>query len=851
MSEAAAPGFLSEKFTPNLLPEVCAPRQALLEVYDRAAEGGFVYVGAQAGSGKTVSTLLWLHACGLKSVWLGLDGYDNAPAVFYKLLATGIYSLQPDNAAMRAVLTDPGFSASPVEHMVRLLAELLPEEGRYVLVLDDMHLITNGEIVKSMPAVLRRLPRSFVTVILSRKTIPDEWSALVRDQTVGLITPAHLRFTEEEIRQYFNSLGRFLTPEESKFAFAATDGWAIGVNAIAQSGQLQGGGGYVFAQYFQAQIWDKWPAERRAFCLRTAIVNEFDPELARRLTGREDTETLMEELSRTNTFLSRLHGDTYRYHHLFQDFLREELDRSDIDTSSLYKAAAHYYKERRDYSRALRFWLDSGDYKGLDSFLYLFLFRNNHGVIAEYADFLRTFFVRDFPQKAYKEFPPLHIAGAWYTYLTSRREEFEAHMDAVYKNLPRIALSDSKFVEYAILAYSVDHRTSILEKIRKFHTFGRFVKKFSAEGLATDIASLSHNLPYMHRSNLDYSDLALDPSSRDGLADTFSVLLGIDWNYISHGLYACFDYECNRLEQALAANSRAMDALTDESKMEGRLCVYILQHTLLDTLGRTAEAARILETLDELVEDGAAFFLPNLAAYKAKLRLEQGDKAAARAWLDNYFVIETDHAELFRVFQHFTTARAYLTLGDNERAMRYIRMLQRYGQDFNRPLDEIEAATLLACLLWATGEKTEAVAAMETAVIRLQPYGFIRVVAEQGAAILPVLKRLQAKAQAGECDEMLDRAFLNDIVLTAYAVSKTRRGIMPAAGKTEKPIKLSRQQTHMVVLLAQGCRYAEIAARTGLTIPTVKSHTSAAYRKLEVNNAMDAVLKARELGLIP
>ena len=31
---------------------------------------------------------------------------------------------------------------------------------------------------------------------------------------------------------------------------------------------------------------------------------------------------------------------------------------------------------------------------------------------------------------------------------------------------------------------------------------------------------------------------------------------------------------------------------------------------------------------------------------------------------------------------------------------------------------------------------------------------------------------------------------------------------------------------------------------------TVKSHTAAAYRKLGVHTAMDAVLKARELGLL-
>ena len=68
--------------------------------------------------------------------------------------------------------------------------------------------------------------------------------------------------------------------------------------------------------------------------------------------------------------------------------------------------------------------------------------------------------------------------------------------------------------------------------------------------------------------------------------------------------------------------------------------------------------------------------------------------------------------------------------------------------------------------------------------------------------------------------------------------------------RADKPVKLSRQQARVLALLARGLRTPEIAEQTGLAIPTVKSHTDAAYKKLGVHNAMDAVLKAREQGLL-
>ena len=54
----------------------------------------------------------------------------------------------------------------------------------------------------------------------------------------------------------------------------------------------------------------------------------------------------------------------------------------------------------------------------------------------------------------------------------------------------------------------------------------------------------------------------------------------------------------------------------------------------------------------------------------------------------------------------------------------------------------------------------------------------------------------------------------------------------------------------ILTLLAQGLKNKDIVKRIGLTIHTVKYHTREAYSKLKVNNAGDAILKARELGFI-
>ena len=842
--------FLNFKFTPATLPEVYAPRRELLSLLHKAAARHFVYVGASAGSGKTVSALLWLNASGRKSVWIGLNEYDNAPSVFYKQLAIGIYSLQPDNEGMRGLLSDPNFSATPVEHTIRLITELRPDDALCAIVLDDAHFVTNGEIIKSLPAVLERLPGTFVTLILSRNPMPENFRRVITEDCE--IALEQLRFSPEEIRLYFQSLGRFLSPEEAQFAFVSTDGLAIGVNAAAISGQIEPGkSASLFAQYFEDNIWNTWDERTRDFCLKTSVLDEFTPDFAKRLTGYDDAPEIMERLSRTNAFLSHLHEDVYRFHHLFQEFLRDKSLRSDVDVVTLYKTAAEYYRENGNYSMALRFWLDSGDYKGADAFLLLFMFHNNHGDIAGYVDFLRMYFIRDFPEKAFHDFPALHVCCAWYYYMTSQYREYEKHADAGYKHIARIALSDPKFVEFAILMYSVDHRSRFLEKLKRFGVFGKLVKRFSSEGIIRNIASCTHNLPYAHKCSFDYCDVFADPKGVDKVRRSmFTTLCGDQSEYMIRLATAGVLYEKNDLGRALTETEWLLSAETEQNSVELRVSSKILRHTVLLHSGRKSDADVAFSILNEFANTTAPFFLSNLEAYKTKIALFDCDKAAARAWLDNYYVIDVTHIELYLVFQHFTTARAYIVLGDYDQAANLLSMLRDFGHNLVRICDYGEASVLLSALEWAAGKKKEAMAILEDALEKLQTYGLTRVVIDEGAAVLPILKRIALQTGKQAYTGNLKHEFVTECMISAYAFSRRHKGITANIAKQQKPVKLSKQQKNIITLLSKGYSNAQICEETGLKITTVKTHTSLAYEKLDVNSALDAVLKARELGFI-
>jgi LuxR family maltose regulon positive regulatory protein len=239
---------------------------------------------------------------------------------------------------------------------------------------------------------------------------------------------------------------------------------------------------------------------------------------------------------------------------------------------------------------------------------------------------------------------------------------------------------------------------------------------------------------------------------------------------------------------------------------------------------------------------------PVLLAYEAKIRLFDADKAAARAWLENYFVTEQPNPGLSRTFVQFTTARAYIVLGELDKAQRLCEMLKALAGDFQRLLDEAEASVLLSVVLWLSGKKAESAALLEKTLAALEPYGFVRVFADEGGAILPVLKKLMRATGKSAASPAPGSRYLQEVYIAAYEQSKRCRGIANAQGP--KPVRLSRQQKAVLEMLAKGYKNAQIVQVTGLSINTIRSHTKGAYRKLEAASAAQAVARARELSLI-
>jgi len=828
----------TDKLIPIKLPQICAPRMELLRRFDKASEKRCIYVSAPGGCGKTVSTLLWIQKSGHTPIWLGLDAYDNTPSMFYRFFCTALFSVIPQRSNLSEIIMEPAFNDSPVEYTIDILSRFSFDDVKYALVLDDFYFITNEDILKSMIYILKRLPLCVTVIILSRSELPRFFEPLKENDKIAFIDASELAFKSDEIRGFFSSYGHFITEEEADRAFSITEGWAIAVSALALSGKITADhkleGSFLY-KYIEMQIWDKFDEDLQLFLIKTSIVEEFTERLCKQLTQNPDAGKILNMLCSENLFISR-QDDIYRYHHVFLDFLRLKAEKAVTPgDDALYKKAADHYLEEGNYFDALRFYVKTDDRKGTSAALYYFL--NSTGKSS--SELSRISFINELPEEFLDRNPYLYISCAWYALFFSNAGSFFYHLDKLYEHIGDIIGEYKMFIESMLFLFTIDHRYTFTQQMARLPSDG----SIEADERSVPKSQCQY-FPFFHRTHRDYSYYAMNTEehfSEFHLA--FSGMLGGYYPIIESGVRAGILYEKNQLKEALSLVMLNPETDSYEliflSKVQIAACLF--------AMGKTEESIRQRKEIRGFLEKKNLLYLyPVFTAYETKIKLLDGDKPAAKEWLDNYFIHDSHDMELHKIYLHFTTARAYIVLGEYKKAQDLCEQIKALSCDFGRLLDEIEANVLLIILKWITGKKQEAVSLLQTTLACAEPYNFIRVFADEGQAILPIIKMLGKKLSADD-QSTPNYKYVHAIQQAAYDQSKRQRGVTCAANR---PIKLSKQQKYILELLAKGYKNAEIVEITGLSINTIRHHTKIVYQKLEVGTAMDAVLCARKLELI-
>ena len=245
-----------------------------------------------------------------------------------------------------------------------------------ILVVDDFQEIEDDDILAAFGELVDHLPPTLRLVLLTRADPVLRLHRLRVDGSLTEIRTGDLAFDDSETRELFERHGIALSSDQAAALQVRTEGWAAGVrlaalslnrNDIAGGIQRFSGSERSVAEYLIGEVTEQLSATDREFLLRTSIVERVNGPLAEHLTGRADSQQVLESLVRANAFVVGLgeRKEWFSYHRLLRELLQHRLSLERPSTAvELHLRAAQWMLTQGEPIESIRHSILADDLDG-------------------------------------------------------------------------------------------------------------------------------------------------------------------------------------------------------------------------------------------------------------------------------------------------------------------------------------------------------------------------------------------------------------------------------------------------------------------------------------------------------
>jgi LuxR family transcriptional regulator, maltose regulon positive regulatory protein len=433
---------------PSVRPGTVAKADVITRLCTESAP--FVSVVAPAGYGKTTLLARWADADPRPFAWVALDERDDDVVVLLRHIAAALHRVEPLPREVFDALSGPRRSAGAMR--VLSVGRALSTRARpLVLVLDDLHAVANPSCLDGLAELVQFVPAGSRIATASREepTLPlARWRAQGRVEEIGV---AELRLDEQEAGLLLAAAGVELGASELSELTERTEGWPAGLYLAALSikagaagatsvGAFTGDDRFV-ADYFRFELLDRLPTAEATFLQHTSVLDRMCGGLCDSVLQTTQSAEMLESLGRTNGFVVPLdrRGEWYRYHHLFRQLLRNELERREPEVVRELNARAMAWCIANDLmEEAVVYGQAAGETDTVAALLDALALPLYYGGRLETVEGWLGWFSDD----ELAQYPALAVYAAWILVLTGRPADGERRLAFADGATSAIPLSD-------------------------------------------------------------------------------------------------------------------------------------------------------------------------------------------------------------------------------------------------------------------------------------------------------------------------------------------------------------------------------------------------------------------------
>jgi LuxR family transcriptional regulator, maltose regulon positive regulatory protein len=339
----------------------------------RARRGEVVAVTAPAGYGKSTFIAELVAADPRPIAWLSLSSTENDPAALLTYIALALDRIEPVEATRVTALwtRTPKLGTTVLAQFISLLAGRQP----FVLVLDDVHELTDRDVLDLLPVLIAELPAGSTFVVGSRTAMPLPVGRMRVKRRLVEVGPADLAFDAVETAALLRSLGHEAPAIGTARLVERTEGWPVAIYLAALAQDARGGdladvladfaGDHRFlADFLGDELLAGLDPSLASFLMEASCFERASGPLCDGVLERTDSSVLLAGLQRRNLLVIPLDDrrEWYRFHHLLSEFLRSELRRRDPDRfATIHRRASDWYQAHGEADGAVMHAVLGGD----------------------------------------------------------------------------------------------------------------------------------------------------------------------------------------------------------------------------------------------------------------------------------------------------------------------------------------------------------------------------------------------------------------------------------------------------------------------------------------------------------
>lgn len=890
-SKSSTPLLLKTKLYPPPVTSDLVPRTALLEQLESNRQiRPFTLISAPAGFGKSVLASMWLDCCDCPNGWVSIDDRDNDLLVFVAYLLAAVKMAFPDISLKSETLLEASTPLPTSVLMRSFLNDFDQIEAPFILVLDDLHLIHDKAIFDFLTGLMEHPPRTMHLVLISRQDPPLPVASLRAYRRITEIRMNDLRFKSSETAKL---LEQFLQ-EEIDEALASewtrqAEGWATALHLVALSlslkpekrniGVLIKEKSNYLQEYLLAEVLNDIPSDRQTWLLKTALLDRFCVPLCDAVCLEEGEDltgqTFMNWLQQSNLFLISLddQGEWFRFHHLFQYQLKNQLQRQtgDEEIANLHLRASRWLAENGWVEEAIHHALLAGDSQ---TAVHIFS-KTRYQLMNEDQWLNLDHLINLFPEKIVASNPMFLLTKAHVAILRSDYREIFSNLEQTQQlvsDLPQDSRNALEFYGEILTLQCI--AAFISGQSDKIIAFGKMANKhlskeaYHIRSVATAALMVGFQISGDMDSTLQVAKNALaDPGwpyfsrAKIHLYLGFAQFMDADLHGMKRTLQETLRLSKNHESSDTIKSARyflgAIDYLqNDLSKAESNLLILFenpatcppsyLAHAafILSRIycyqNKPEEAHQILDLISTLFEELSNWpLVETIRAFRVELALDQGHILQAQQ-LSASIDFNARPAFWFYYIPQLTLVKLLYAQGTPahlEKAQFDLEALEKQFDALNRKTIIIDVLAWQALVYEAQKNWQKAGEKLDRALRMAEPGGFIRNFVDMGAPMFALLSRLHRQNTTGMAPYISQ-------ILAAFPLEK-RQVTAP-----DLTIHLTNREIQTLRLLATDLSPEEIAVKMTISPATVRTHIRNLYAKLEVNGRFQAVRRAQELGLL-